>query len=137
MYSIYGDTVLDPFWGTGTTSLAAMICGRNSIGYEIEKEFSSLFDERINNAPNISEEINRKRIEAHKKFIKERLANNKKLKHKALNYHFPVTTKQEKHIKLYLIQKSIKEGNRYTVEYEKFDDIEKAIQINFEGFSVK
>ena len=39
MYSVYGDTVLDPFWGTGTTSLAAMIAGRNSIGYELQEEF--------------------------------------------------------------------------------------------------
>lgn len=36
MFSFAGDTVLDPFVGTGTTSLAALITGRNSIGVEIE-----------------------------------------------------------------------------------------------------
>ena len=30
MYSVYGDTVLDPFWRTGTGSLATMVAGRNS-----------------------------------------------------------------------------------------------------------
>ena len=32
MFSFVGDTVLDPFLGTGTTTLAAAQCGRNSIG---------------------------------------------------------------------------------------------------------
>ena len=36
MFSFVGDTVLDPFLGTGTTSLAAARWGRNSIGIEIE-----------------------------------------------------------------------------------------------------
>jgi DNA modification methylase len=36
MFSFAGDTVLDPFLGSGTSSLAAMQCGRNSIGYEID-----------------------------------------------------------------------------------------------------
>ena len=42
MYSIRGDTVLDPFLGTGTTILAAMVMGRNSIGYEIDQSFQEL-----------------------------------------------------------------------------------------------
>jgi DNA modification methylase len=37
MFSFVGDTVLDPFSGTGTTSLAAAKWGRNSIGVEIDK----------------------------------------------------------------------------------------------------
>lgn len=36
MFSFVGDTVLDPFLGTGTTSIAAAITGRNSIGVEID-----------------------------------------------------------------------------------------------------
>src|SRR4029077_644335 len=36
MYSFIGDTVLDPFVGTGTTMLSAMQSGRSSIGYEID-----------------------------------------------------------------------------------------------------
>lgn len=39
MYSFVGDTVLDPFLGTGTTTLAAIEAGRNSIGYEIDPTY--------------------------------------------------------------------------------------------------
>ena len=42
MFSFVGDTVLDPFLGTGTTTLAAMQNGRNSIGYEIDDHYFSL-----------------------------------------------------------------------------------------------
>ena len=39
MFSFYGDTVLDPFCGTGTTMIAAMKCDRNSIGIEIDTDY--------------------------------------------------------------------------------------------------
>jgi DNA modification methylase len=39
MFSFAGDTVLDPFVGTGTTSLAALATGRNSIGIDIEGKY--------------------------------------------------------------------------------------------------
>lgn len=47
MFSFVGDTVLDPFLGTGTTTLAAANCGRNSIGYEIDKKYLTYAHERI------------------------------------------------------------------------------------------
>ncbi len=49
MFSFVGDTVLDPFWGTGTTSLAAMQCGRNSMGLEVDPEYYALARKRILN----------------------------------------------------------------------------------------
>jgi len=39
MFSFTGDTVLDPFSGSGTTMIAALRTGRNSIGVEIEPEY--------------------------------------------------------------------------------------------------
>ena len=38
MYTFNGETVLDPFMGSGTTALAAALEGRNSIGYEINRD---------------------------------------------------------------------------------------------------
>ena len=48
MFSFVGDTVLDPFAGTGTTTVAAMQHGRNSIGYEIDPEYFRHAKRRIN-----------------------------------------------------------------------------------------
>lgn len=47
MFSFVGETVLDPFAGSGTTSLAAKRLGRNSIGYEINKEFAPVIREKL------------------------------------------------------------------------------------------
>lgn len=52
MFSYVGDTVLDPFLGTGTTTLAAMMLGRNSIGYEIESNYVPVVKERL--APHLT-----------------------------------------------------------------------------------
>lgn len=47
MFSFWGDTVVDPFCGTGTTMLAAMKSGRNSIGIEIDLDYCKLTEERL------------------------------------------------------------------------------------------
>lgn len=47
MFSFYGDTVLDPFCGSGTTMLAAMKTGRNSIGIEIDHKYCQMAFERL------------------------------------------------------------------------------------------
>jgi len=47
LFSFAGDTVLDPFMGTGTTSVAAMLAGRNSIGNEIEPAYLEQAFERL------------------------------------------------------------------------------------------
>lgn len=47
MFSFVGDTVLDPFLGTGTTTVAAAKWGRNSIGFEIDPHYFRLAEKRI------------------------------------------------------------------------------------------
>jgi DNA modification methylase len=47
MFSFVGDTVLDPFLGTGTTTVAAAKWGRNSVGFEIDKHYFKLAQKRI------------------------------------------------------------------------------------------
>lgn len=47
MFSFAGDTVLDPFMGTGTTAVAAGAWGRNSIGFEIEPAYVELARRRL------------------------------------------------------------------------------------------
>lgn len=47
MFSFIGETVLDPFAGSGTTSLAAKNLERNSIGFEINQEFLPIIKEKL------------------------------------------------------------------------------------------
>jgi modification methylase len=49
LYSFWGDTVLDPFAGTGTTMKAAIELGRKAIGYELNPDYISLIERKINN----------------------------------------------------------------------------------------
>ena len=46
-FSFHGDTVLDPFCGTGTTMLAALKTGRNSIGVDIDPEYCRMALHRL------------------------------------------------------------------------------------------
>ena len=50
MFSFVGDTVLDPFMGTGTTTVAAAKWGRNSIGVEIDPYYFAMAEKRIREA---------------------------------------------------------------------------------------
>jgi modification methylase len=47
MFSFVGDTVLDPFMGTGTTALAASKWGRNSVNFEIDGDYMSYAAKRL------------------------------------------------------------------------------------------
>lgn len=47
MFSFVGDTILDPFLGSGTTSLAAKNLNRNSAGYEINSEFIPVIKRKL------------------------------------------------------------------------------------------
>ena len=54
LFSYVGDTILDPFMGSGTTAIACLKTNRNYIGYEINPEFHGIIKERIyelNNPP--------------------------------------------------------------------------------------
>jgi len=46
-YTYIGETVLDPFCGSGTTLLAAKNLGRNGIGYEINYDFAKVIKDRL------------------------------------------------------------------------------------------
>jgi len=47
MFSFVGDTVLDPFLGSGTTTLAAMELARNSVGHEINGKFLDVISGKL------------------------------------------------------------------------------------------
>jgi DNA modification methylase len=103
MFSIMGDTVLDPFLGTGTTSLAAICGGRNSVGYEIDSGFFNVLTRRMKNLKEFQNTLVHERLCRHISFMKERESQGKEVKHYSERYHFPVITSQETEIFLPLI----------------------------------
>jgi modification methylase len=105
MYSLQGDTILDPFIGTGTTTLASIVSCRNSIGIDIDNKFQQLINNAILHL-NILEASNiiNQRISDHKKFIQTRIELKKEIKHYNANIDLPVMTSQETEIMFYRLQ---------------------------------
>jgi len=117
MYSVYGDTVLDPFWGTGTTTLAAMAAGRHSVGKELDEGFKTAFDQRLETIPAITDETVGRRLSAHESFVAQRRADGKQFEYDAENYPFPVMTKQEQPVTLYRIEAIESRDGGYRVSH--------------------
>lgn len=118
MYSVKNDTVLDPFLGTGTTTIASILTGRNSIGYEINPNFKKHIIEKIYEQISLMNEYNQKRINNHEQFISER-DKIKKVKYSHKKYGFGVITRQETMMELQNIKKvKTKSNNSIIIEYE-------------------
>ncbi|WP_142856017.1 DNA-methyltransferase [Salinigranum halophilum] len=119
MYSTYGDRVYDPFAGTGTTTLAAMLAGRDSVGTELEPDLLSAFDDRLDGLPERARQRLDARLDRHRTFVRER---DEPLEYDAVHYDFPVVTKQERHVRFYDVtdaEAADGEGPRqYSVSYE-------------------
>lgn len=96
MYSQQGDTVLDPFLGLGTTTIAALLAERNSIGVEIDKTLQSSIQKNIESLDiaKLNSFING-RIESHLSFMKERETLGKDINYYNKNLNCKVMTSQE------------------------------------------
>jgi DNA modification methylase len=112
MYSVKGDTVLDPFLGTGTTTAAAIASGRNSIGYEIDRSLDNVIDRIKDVIVDSSRQIIRQRLAKHIEFVVQQRKTKQRFKHNNLHYGFPVKTAQEKELLLNdpLKIREVKEG---------------------------
>jgi len=120
MYSVYGDTVLDPFWGTGTTSLAALVAGRNSVGYERDAAFTEVFDDQVTDAPTLSQSVVRERLDRHREFVTETRENGDSFGYESERYDFPVRTKQERDLQFYAVDSVDRTDDGYRAVHEPF-----------------
>ena len=115
MYSMKGDTVLDPFGGLQTTSKAAMLLGRHSIGYELDKLLKPLIMVNLESAPTFNH-IAHGRLLRHLDFIK-----NRECKYYNSNLNCNVVSNYETDIRLDVIKdiQAVEGHNlQYTVTYE-------------------
>ena len=121
MYSVYGDTVLDPFWGTGTTSIAAMLAGRHSIGYEREPAFAGVFEDELSSLPRRSRELVAERLDRHEAFVRDRRADGESFGYTAREYDVPVMTKQEQRIRFYVVDSVDSRDGEYVLTHSPYD----------------
>lgn len=130
MYSVKGDTVLDPFLGIGTTTLAAMAACRNSIGYEIDKNFLDIIEAQFGSIVDFSNQQIHDRLNRHKAFVKDRIQAKGPLKHTNSPHRFPVVMNQEKNLKLDFL-KSVEKTDRacFEIEYTDKPKIERFQQL--------
>ena len=120
MYSVKGDTVLDPFFGIGTTMFAAMAAGRNSIGYEIDKNFLDVIEAQSKSIVDFSNQQISERLQRHDAFVKDRIKAKGPLKYTNGPHQFAVVMNQEKNLKLDFL-KSVEKTGRGSFEVEYTD----------------
>jgi len=119
MFSLRGDTVLDPFLGTGTTTIASISAGRNSIGLEIDSNFKEHIISRFENIVDFSNKLLQNRLDKHLNFVKEQTKARERLRYTRSYYGFPVMTSQEEEILFEKVTKIITKGNIIEAEYQK------------------
>ena len=82
MYSLQGDTVMDPFLGTGTTQLAALLSCRNSIGFEMDPGLKPILMKTLSQLRvDDANAIIKKRYDQHEEYAKEREKKGKPMKY--------------------------------------------------------
>ncbi|MBV9864504.1 MAG: site-specific DNA-methyltransferase [Abitibacteriaceae bacterium] len=118
MHSIYEDTVLDPFLGTGTTMAAAIAGGRNSVGIESDVQLQTAISRSAENAITLGAKQIAMRLCNHQEFILLRAEASLKCKYRNSHYGFPVMTSYETDIELPMPQRLTSLNGRYKVKYE-------------------
>jgi len=89
--------------------VAAPVAGRRSVGVEREPDLVETFDGRVREAPALSREVATDRLEAHRAFVADRRADGDEPGYEAEHYEFPVVTKQERAIRLRVVESVEKE----------------------------
>ncbi len=131
MFSIQGDVILDPFVGTGTTLRAALACGRNAIGVDIDPSLTPVAMETLVSMRRSANTYSRDRLSRHIEFATRRAVDSGPRKYCNVNYGFPVMTRQETDILLPDVT-SIARSNAEVVSVEYAD----SPQIDFDSASM-
>ena len=122
MFSVRGDTVVDPFLGTGTTLRAAVAAGRNSVGYEIETGLHAEVFSGLDRWAAAANARVAERIDEHLRFVEECRRTGRPLRHRNEPHGFPVVTAQERDMRLDLVDRvSSPEPGRVEAAYRPLE----------------
>ena len=127
MFSQRGDVVLDPFVGLGTTTIAAILCERNSIGYEIDLKLKEIIEKNIGSIDidGVNQSIS-ERFQKHLNFIDERIMAKKEVKHFNERLGCRVMTGQESDLVFHFIKdvsKASSKSQQLTFEAKYYEDL--------------
>ncbi len=119
MFSVQGDTILDPFMGTGTTALAAIAAHRNSIGFEVDTNLEDTIKDSLLTKEEGLNKVIEDRLMKHINFVDQRkkLKGEDAFKYTSKHYDFPVITKQEANLKLPFVEKISFVNDQFTASY--------------------
>lgn len=123
MYSIEGDTVLDPFFGLGSTGVACMISNRNSIGVEIDSRIAGLALDNMDISVGFANRYIESRLRSHLGFIDALPENTKAKCYENKPHGFKVRTKQETAIEIERLSSVQRAGNAYVCLYAPFGSL--------------
>ena len=128
MYSVKGDTILDPFAGTGTTMAAAMAACRNSVGVELDPTLVSAIQDSAMETVTLANQRIEQRLAAHLTFVKERMEQNKPFKYVNQHYGFSVMTNQEKKLLINTLKRVEPKGHKaWSVVYDRTAQIKDSV----------
>ena len=121
MYSVKGDTILDPFLGTGTTTFASMASERNSVGIEVDDSLGKFVLSQISTekALVLNQYINQ-RLKQHEQFAR---GCEKPLNHFNTKHNVAVVTRQETRLQLRFIESVEVRDNEFTIHYTEVEPI--------------
>lgn len=121
MFSVMGDTVLDPFVGTGTTSVAALMSQRNSIGFEIDPALSGVISRNITESGRISNTYIMDRLLRHREFVRDQMNLGRTFRYYNQFLGVPVKERSEQYIEFNLVDRVLPPDSRgtFTATYEK------------------
>jgi len=118
MFSVKGDTILDPFLGIGTTMYASMATGRNSVGYEIDINLREFILSNYAGIVDFSNKRITERLQKHLEFIEECYQKMGRFKYTNKHYLFPVMTGQETDLIINELKSVVKtDENAYEATY--------------------
>ncbi len=120
MFSVKGDTVVDPFAGTGTTVMAAAASGRNSVGYEKDNGLASMAMGRLLGSVPFLRSAAETRISSHSEYVEAETASGRNFPHWNSTYGFMVKTAPEERLEICVLKEitQAKENGCLVAHYE-------------------
>lgn len=130
MYSVKGDFVLDPFLGTGTTSVAALASSRNSVGVEIDEKLLAFAKSELIEAVDKANRRISQRLADHAQSVEDYELRKGRPKYTNEVYGFPVIARQETRLSFNFVKETAcTDSDEVVATY--FDDPRQGYDLQF------